>query len=222
MPPTGSATTPRSLTDEGRARADARARAVDEADRRAALESAFASCVKRSGMPRAYRRPHWQAEAEAALDAFNSGAWLLWLSGDVGRGKSDYAASVLVAAARRRPFGRYLWRGDDQLMDSLRDSQGTSGLSGEMAVLAGAGLLVLDDLGKDSLTRWGLDKLWQLLNRRYEARLPTVVTSQLDLAGAASLWASVDERTAKALASRMRHRALHVALSGPDRRLADG
>ena len=91
-----------------------------------------------------------------------------------------------------------------------------------MAVLAGAGLLVLDDLGKDSLTRWGLDKLWQLLNRRYEARLPTVVTSQLDLAGAASLWASVDERTAKALASRMRHRALHVALTGPDRRLADG
>ncbi len=40
-----------------------------------------------------------------------------------------------------------------------------------------ASLLVLDDLGTESATPWAKEKLFQLLNHRYAAKLPTVVTS---------------------------------------------
>ncbi len=40
-----------------------------------------------------------------------------------------------------------------------------------------ASLLVLDDLGTESATPWAREKLFQLLNYRYAARLPTVITT---------------------------------------------
>jgi DNA replication protein DnaC len=38
-------------------------------------------------------------------------------------------------------------------------------------------LLVLDDLGSQSTTHWAQEKLFQLLNYRYNAALPTVITT---------------------------------------------
>jgi DNA replication protein DnaC len=40
-------------------------------------------------------------------------------------------------------------------------------------------VLVLDDLGSHSATPWAQEKLFQLFNHRYNARLPTVITSTL-------------------------------------------
>lgn len=40
-----------------------------------------------------------------------------------------------------------------------------------------AKLLVLDDLGKEKPTAWGLSKLYELINYRYENLLPTIITS---------------------------------------------
>jgi DNA replication protein DnaC len=37
--------------------------------------------------------------------------------------------------------------------------------------------LVLDDLGTQSMTPWVREKLYQLFNHRYNAQLPTVITS---------------------------------------------
>ena len=38
-------------------------------------------------------------------------------------------------------------------------------------------LLVLDDLGTQSMTQWVREKLYQLFNHRYNAELPTVITT---------------------------------------------
>ncbi|MCA9968103.1 MAG: ATP-binding protein, partial [Anaerolineales bacterium] len=40
-----------------------------------------------------------------------------------------------------------------------------------------APILVLDDLGTESATAWAREKLYQLFNYRYNARLPTVITT---------------------------------------------
>ncbi len=40
-----------------------------------------------------------------------------------------------------------------------------------------ASLLIMDDLGAQSSTPWAQEKLFQLFNHRYNAQLPTVVTS---------------------------------------------
>ena len=42
-------------------------------------------------------------------------------------------------------------------------------------------LLILDDLGTQSSTPWAQEKLFQILNYRYNARLPTVITSNHSL-----------------------------------------
>jgi DNA replication protein DnaC len=38
-------------------------------------------------------------------------------------------------------------------------------------------LLVLDDFGEHSATPWAQEKLYQVLNYRYNAQLPTVITT---------------------------------------------
>ena len=42
-------------------------------------------------------------------------------------------------------------------------------------------LLILDDFGEQSATQWAQEKLYQLINYRYNARLPMVVTTCLSL-----------------------------------------
>jgi DNA replication protein DnaC len=44
-----------------------------------------------------------------------------------------------------------------------------------------APLLVLDDFGEQSTTPWALEKLYQVINYRYNARLATVVTTRCSL-----------------------------------------
>ncbi|HLE29217.1 MAG TPA: ATP-binding protein, partial [Anaerolineales bacterium] len=44
-----------------------------------------------------------------------------------------------------------------------------------------APILILDDLGTESPTNWAIEKLYQLLNYRYNARLPTIITTNRDL-----------------------------------------
>jgi len=42
-------------------------------------------------------------------------------------------------------------------------------------------LLILDDYGEHSTTPWAQEKLYQLINHRYNARLPMVVTMSCSL-----------------------------------------
>jgi DNA replication protein DnaC len=44
-----------------------------------------------------------------------------------------------------------------------------------------APFLVLDDLGTESATAWAKEKLYQLFNYRYNARLPTVITTAREI-----------------------------------------
>jgi DNA replication protein DnaC len=44
-----------------------------------------------------------------------------------------------------------------------------------------APVLILDDLGTQNATSWAQEKLYQILNHRYNAQLPTVVTTNQDL-----------------------------------------
>ena len=48
--------------------------------------------------------------------------------------------------------------------------------------LARADLLILDDLGREKSTERTAERLYVLVNRRYEARLPTVATTNYDVA----------------------------------------
>ncbi len=44
-----------------------------------------------------------------------------------------------------------------------------------------APLLILDDFGEQATTPWAQEKLYQVINYRYNTRLPTVITTCLSL-----------------------------------------
>ena len=80
----------------------------------------------------------------------------------------------------------------DYLRHLMSDDSGPSFLDG-FNQLRNAPLLILDDLGAQSDVAWVRDRLFQLINHRYAARLPTVFTVSND-----SLERIVEERIARA------------------------
>ncbi|MBX3014485.1 MAG: ATP-binding protein [Caldilineaceae bacterium] len=103
--------------------------------------------------------------------------WLL-LTGTYGCGKTHLAAAIANARlALREPV---LFMVVPDLLDHLRSAftpQSEVRYDDLFEQLKTTPLLILDDLGAQSSTPWAQEKLFQLLNHRYNAHLATVVTT---------------------------------------------
>ncbi len=121
------------------------------------------------------------AYAEACTYADNPRGWLL-LKGGYGCGKTHLAAAIANHAIEMgRPV---LFITVPDLLDHLRTafSPGSpAGYDERFDEVRDAPLLILDDLGTESPTPWAQEKLFQILNYRYNARLPTVITTNHEL-----------------------------------------
>jgi DNA replication protein DnaC len=106
--------------------------------------------------------------------------WLL-IFGPNGCGKTHLAAAIANRCRARGERPVFFVVAD--LLDYLRHlmdrDSGPSFLDG-FNQLRNAPLLILDDLGAQSDVSWVRDRLFQLINHRYAARLPTVITVSLD------------------------------------------
>lgn len=114
----------------------------------------------------------------AALNFANSPSGWLVLEGPYGCGKTHLA--VAVARCLIDAGVTVMVQTVPDLLDHLRDSfapnsgPSYSELFNQMRNIP---VLVLDDYGAQSDTPWALEKLFQLLNHRYNHRLSTVITS---------------------------------------------
>jgi DNA replication protein DnaC len=103
--------------------------------------------------------------------------WLVLL-GVYGCGKTHLAAAIANRAIERGQPVLFIVVPD--LLDYLRATYApSSSVSYDQRFdeIRNAPLLILDDLGTQSGTAWALEKLFQIFNYRYNARLPTVITS---------------------------------------------
>jgi DNA replication protein DnaC len=102
----------------------------------------------------------------------------LTLLGNYGSGKTHLAAAIVnVVLANSAPA---LISTVPDLLDYLRATfrpQAEENYDSRFEFLRTVELLVLDDLGTEGATPWAREKLYQLINHRYNARLATVVTS---------------------------------------------
>jgi len=115
---------------------------------------------------------------EAARDfAEHPKGWLL-LTGGYGCGKTHLAAAI----------GNYqtsmgfppIMVSVPDLLDHLRktfDPNSEVSLDRRFEEVKKINVLILDDLGTQSATPWAREKLYQLFNYRYNAELPTVITT---------------------------------------------
>src|SRR5690606_34958531 len=113
----------------------------------------------------------------AAYFAQEPEGWLV-LSGTYGCGKTHLAAAIANARLAQGEPAIFMIVPD--LLDHLRatfNPQSQVSYDSLFEQLRSAPLLILDDLGTQSSTPWAQEKLFQLLNHRYNAQLPTVITT---------------------------------------------
>ena len=113
--------------------------------------------------------------------ATNPEGWLVIL-GKYGCGKTHLAAAIANARLERGEPVLFVVVPD--LLDHLRATfapNSTVRYDEQFDKVRTAPLLILDDLGTESSTPWAQEKLFQILNYRYNARLPTVISSNCEL-----------------------------------------
>jgi DNA replication protein DnaC len=139
-------------------------------------DKTFQSFQRRPELPREEQQNLQEVLATAESFADDPQKWLV-LMGEHGCGKTHLAAAIANRCVDRgRPV---VFKEVPELLDHLRatyrpDSPVTYDQLFE--AVRGAPLLILDDLGTESASPWAQEKMHQIFNYRYAARLPTVIT----------------------------------------------
>lgn len=149
-------------------------------------------------------------------------AMSLYIVGDIGVGKT-FLCSCLCADLVRRKV-RVLWRNVSDVLREIRASFDKKAGNREQEVIDSflkPAVLVLDDLGKERPTEWALEQLFSVVNARYDAGKPMLVTTNYggeELVKRLTPRGESDDTTARAVVDRLRGTCKCVKLEGSSRR----
>lgn len=161
------------------AEADAKAHAERIATQREFRERAWnASCppmYREASLGRLYPQQNLKGAVAGWLCTDSP---VLELHGPSQHGKT-YAAWAVASEARGRGMWVAGWRATD-LLNLLRPSDSEPERPDRTRIAAGtADLVVLDDLGREKLSEWVIDQLYDLLEARLTGGLRTIITTNL-------------------------------------------
>ncbi len=136
---------------------------------------------RRVNLPPDQRENLAEAYRLATEFARSPDGWLV-LMGVTGCGKTHLAAAI--ANYRRQAGQPVLFVVVPDFLDHLRSTfspESKVSYDQLFEAVKTAPLLILDDFGEQSTTPWAKEKLYQVINYRYNARLPTVFTTRYTL-----------------------------------------
>ena len=145
----------------------------------------------------------------------------LILVGNNGVGKTHLACSIaneLIKNGIPIIYGTLI-----NLLAELKNSYDIDNNISEMEIIKlyeKVNLLIIDDLGKEKPSEWGLEKLFTIINSRYENNLPVIITTnynQNSLIDRLSINGEIE--TAKSIISRLYEMCYLVKIEDRDHRI---
>ncbi|MFH0942448.1 MAG: ATP-binding protein [Chloroflexota bacterium] len=136
---------------------------------------------KRVNLPPEQRENLAEAYRLARDYARSPEGWLVF-QGENGCGKTHLAAAIANENLKAGRAVRFVVVPD--FLDHLRSTfspESKVSYDQLFEAVKTAPLLILDDFGEQSTTAWAQEKLYQVINYRYNAQLPTVITTCLSL-----------------------------------------
>lgn len=133
--------------------------------------------LNRKGLKQKHQVGYQKCVEDAEIFVADPHGWLT-LRGASGCGKTHIAAAIANACIRRGTPALFVVVPD--LLDHLRSAyKPDADLTYDQLFeqVRNAPVLVLDDLGTQNATPWAQEKLFQIVNHRFNARLPTVFTT---------------------------------------------
>ncbi len=113
--------------------------------------------------------------------AISPRGWLVFI-GQYGSGKTHLAAAIANYLRERNTEVVFVTSAD--LLDYLRSTfspGATSTFDNRFHQIKNAHILVMDDLGSESGSGWVKEKLFQIIDYRYTAKLPTIITTSKEI-----------------------------------------
>jgi DNA replication protein DnaC len=183
-----------------------------DAEDAARTKREFESRAARAGIPERYLSAnHGDADAMAASVLSGTG---FYIDGPQGTGKTYLAMSIAAECIRKGASTTVTT--STALLEAMR----TRGREDRdlTSKLAGCKVLVIDDLGKESPSPYACERLFEIVNDRYNACKPIIVTSNYSRGEIARKLSEGD--VGRSIASRLSQMTMRVHIDGADRRIA--
>lgn len=130
--------------------------------------------------------------------------------GNYGTGKTHLAAAILQEVIAEGYTGIFM--SVPELISKIRASWSNETNEGDMIdIISEADLVVMDDLGAENTKDWIKERLFVIINRRYEAMLPTIFTTNCNME-------ELNHKAGGRIHSRLMEMCKGVKLTGDDYR----